>query len=398
VQGYHFAGYRLIRFSAESKEALWEIAERLIPNEEFIVDKWITLQTNAWEPPGFTRDELRAVFSSVFRSILSCMKSRELELCVAELEEVGTDLAFRGYPFQALVVSIHFLEQSYMPLLVEPLTGNAQRWFVAMDEFLHAVLAAIATSYFESNRKELLEQAEVGRIVQEGLLANIPRTALDLEIAHIYISAHEQAQLGGDFVDFLTLDNGSVAFVIGDLVGHGLEAAADSVLLRSLFRGFMRENPDIADAMTRLNRVLVSELKPSVFATAQALQYDPGGKLRLVNAGHPYPIICNDECGLLPIDGGALSILENLTYSTTDLTLEPGTVLVAYTDGLTEARRSRMELFGEERAIDEVTAARGTSARAIAEHLVDSALRHAGGKFIDDVAVLVIKRRNNGVN
>ncbi|MHB9037921.1 MAG: PP2C family protein-serine/threonine phosphatase [Armatimonadota bacterium] len=392
MEAYRLAGYRIISFSAARKKSLKEVSERLIPHAERILNDWVRMQIQAWEPPGFTQDDVREMFGGILESILTCMSNQQIELCVSELEDSGARLAVRRFPFQALVVSVHFLEQSYMPFLLEPPSKKTQEWFIAMDEFLHAVLAAIATSYFDSYRRELLEEAEVGRIVQEGLLANIPRKAVDLEIAHIYISAREKAQLGGDFLDFFALDGDGAAFVIGDLAGHGLEAAADSVMLRSLFRGFMRENGDLANAMARVNRVAESELQSGLFATSLAVKYDLSGNLGLVNAGHCHPIICDNTCRALELEGNALAIRDDSEYSLFEVNLEPDGIFVAYTDGLIEARNERLEQFGETRVLAEVSAARGASARAVAEHLIDRSLSHAGGKFSDDVAVLVLKR------
>lgn len=383
----------MIEFPEDNKEALREIAERLSPHKTNILDNWVDLQCNAWEPPGLTRKALRHIFAEMLDSILRCLGMRDIEQCMAELGDAGNRLADKQYPFEALIVSIHFLEESYLPILINPPSPRTQSWFIALDEFLHAALASIATSYFEAYRKELLDQAEVGRVVQESLLADIPKRAADLDIAHVYISARERAQLGGDFLDFFTLDGNSAAFVIGDLSGHGLEAVADSVMLRSLFRGFMRENPDLTDAMSRINRVLAAELKPGQFATALALHYYPSGKVELVSAGHPYPILGDTECRLVAANGMVLAVDEQASYSSTECELKPGGVLVAYTDGVIEARKGRGEQFGETRALEAVMEAQNASARSIVEHLVDKSLRHAGGKFADDVAVLVIKRR-----
>jgi len=386
-----FAGHRLIRFSPKTRETLSEIACRLIPHTKIILDQWISQQFESWEPPNFSREGLSKVFGDLLESILQGMRSGELEACVESLEQTGADLAGRQFPFDALVISVHFLEESYMPLMLSPPPPEPRRWLVTMDEFLHVALAAIANAYFEAYRQELLERAEVGRIVQEGLLPNIPRRIADLEVAHIYISAQEKAQLGGDFLDAFETGSGEFAFVIGDLSGHGLEAAADSVMLRSIFRGFMREQPDLARAMERLNNVLSSELTSGHFATALAISYRTDGRITFVNAGHPSPILCHNDCRLLRGHGCALAIGLPSDYRATEHKLEPGGLFVAYTDGVTEAR-SKGELFGESRVVSTVKAMRDAPARAIVEQLIDDALRHAGGKFSDDVAVIVLRR------
>lgn len=386
-----FAGYRLMEFSPVTRMTLVDVADRLIPHEKEILDGWLSRQFASWQPPGMSRSELRKVFGGMLGAILHHMRDGRLEACIDALERAGTDLASRQFPFSALVLTVHFLEETYLPLLLDPPPPDPRHWLVEMDEFLHVALAAIANAYFETYRTELLERAEVGRIVQEGLLGHVPRRVADLEAAHIYLSAREQAQLGGDFLDSFELETGSVLFVIGDLSGHGLEAAADSVMLRSLFRGFMRENPDPADAMARLNYIIRSDMAPGEFATALALVYDHHGRFRMVNAGHPYPLICDKSCGLIESHSAALAILPDATYSVEDVELAPGGVLVAYTDGLIEARGGD-DMFGENRALETVGRMRDASARAIAEQLIDDAQRYAGGKFSDDVAVLVLKR------
>lgn len=386
-----YAGYRLIEFSPETKSTLEKVAERLSPLENDILKGWLLRQFASWQPPGLGREELGEIFGGVLGSILQCMRDGNLDVCIDALEQAGAYLATRQFPFSALVITVHFLEETYIPFLLDPPSPDLRKWLLEMDEFLHVGLAAIANAYFEAYRTELLEQVEIGRIVQEGLLGHVPRRAADLEVAHVYISAKDQAQLGGDFLDSFELDCGSTLFVIGDLSGHGLEAAADSVMLRSLFRGFMRENPDPANAMARLNYIIRSDMAPGDFATALALLYDRDGKFRIVNAGHPYPVLCDGACHMVEMHGPALAILEDSDYSIESLNMAPGGVLVAFTDGLTEAR-SKDGMFGDERVLKTVARMHDASARAIAEQLIDDAQRHAGGKFSDDVALLVIKR------
>ncbi len=389
-----FAGYRIIEFSESSKQTLSEIGVILLPSYDEILDKWVARQWAAWQPPGFDTNSLRSIFGGVLSSILGGIATGEINRCMLELEIAGGKLAKAQFPFEALIFSVHFLEQSYMPVLLSSSRGKEQKWLTAMDEFLHAVIAAIATSYFNTHKKELSDRAEVGRIVQEGLLANIPRSTEDVEVAHIYLSARERAQLGGDFLDFFTIEGVGAAFIIGDLSGHGLEAASDSLMLRSLFRGFMREDPSIINAMERVNNVLDDEFDIGQFATALAVTYKLSGELDIVNAGHPFPIICKSGeekvCHIEDSDP-ALAIAKGSKYSSTSVNLEPGDVFVAFTDGILEARNLE-EVFGEERAMLSVERMRGESARAIAEHLVDDALRFSGGRFTDDVAVLVLKR------
>lgn len=387
-----FAGYRIIKFARTSKDDLRELAEILIPHEAEIVNRWVRTQFMAWSPPTFTNNELKGVFSGIFHDMLSCMHARQPERCIRNFERTGAELASKNFPYEALIISLHFLEESYMPLLLQLPSKKAMEWLVEMDEFLHAALAAIATSYFQHYRGELLEKAEVGRLVQEGLLAKVPKEVIDLEVAHIYISATVQAQVGGDLVDLFTINSQEAAFIIGDLSGHGLEGATDAAMIRYQFRGFIRENPDLAAAMVRLNRVLKDELEAGHFATVLTGIYGEAGQLRLVSAGHPTPILCGKSCHFLEPDGIALAVNEDATYSVNEVELKPGEIFIAYTDGLTEARGTE-GLFGEDRLLNAVRQVRNAPAGAIVDHLRDEAIRFASGNLTDDVAILVLKRQ-----
>jgi hypothetical protein len=391
LHSYDFAGYRILSFPEDSKDNLQEISRVLIPHVNKVVDDWIDLQYKAWIPHGFEKEELRRIFADMFLGILNRLKEREPEVCVDELELIGADLANRNFHYEALLISIHFLEESFLPYLIKHESKNKTEWLVCIDEFFHVALAAIATSYFEVYRKRLLEDVETGLIVQKSLLPTIPNSILDLDVRHIYEPALKKGKVGGDVIDVFLIDNDGVAFIVGDLSGHGTEAAAESVMLRSLFRNYMREGLSLSDAIARLNKALIRELEDEKFATALAGIYDGHGLIQMVNAGHPKPIIYTTDCREVEIDGMALAIDENAEYSVTSVELPVGGVFVAYTDGLTEARRNG-EFFGDKRVTDIVRQMKGSSARAITDKLSDEVVRYSAGILSDDVAVLVLRR------
>jgi len=194
VEQYRFAGYRVIEFPSASKAALKEIAERLIPYEAEIVERWVGMQFSAWQPPGLGPEQLRQLFGGLLRNILGCMDSCNLEDCIVDLEEAGAGLARSDFPYEALIISLHFLEESYMPFLLSPRSERTQEWLIRMDEFLHIGIAALATSYFQFYRDQLLADAEVGRIVQEALFPHPPRRIGDLELGFAYAFASERAR------------------------------------------------------------------------------------------------------------------------------------------------------------------------------------------------------------
>ena len=389
---YRFAAYRLLEFPEGSRKALREISEILLPHRDEIVEKWVQLQCDTWEPPGLCRDELRALFEGLFEGMLLSMSTGQLEHGIDDLEHVGTDLARRNFPYEALVISLHFLEESYMPFLLASPGERTREWLISIDEFLHVAFAAMATSYFEFQRSELLEEVEVGRIVQAGMLSKIPKQLLDIQVGYTYASATERARVGGDFLDAFMLDGDRAAFIVGDISGHGMEAASEAVMIRSLFRGFMRDRGDLSDAMKRLNHVLMPEFDFEHFATALAGTYDSAGMVRCVSAGHPCPIVCPESDEPMSLGDAPLAVSSAPGYAQTEIQFPPSSLLIAYTDGLSEARRDG-DLFGEERIVEAVREVRDAPPRAVAEHLLDKAVHHADGRLQDDIAILVLKRR-----
>ncbi len=395
MEDYRFAGFRILEFSGGSRESLQEIAERLLPYEQEVLETWLAQQIRAWQPPGFTREALHETFGDLLHVLLTRLRAGQAEKCLDDLSEMGVTLASKEFPYEALIMSFHFLEESYMSRLLFPRSEKITEWLVSMDEFLHAALASLATSYFQEYRRELLAQAEIGRIVQEQMLAHIPRQVADLEVGQAYHSAKEGAQVGGDLFDLMPLDAKAAAFIVADVSGKGLEAASDSVMMRALFRSFLHENRELGEVMERMNRALTAEFDDGDFATAQAGLYSSSGRLRLSTAGHPPPVICDSSgaCHFVDTAGMALGIKVGPDWLVDEIQLEPGALFVAYTDGLLEARGPE-DFFGEERILATIEQVREAPARAVADHLLDAAMRHAGGKLSDDVAILVLKRKS----
>jgi serine phosphatase RsbU (regulator of sigma subunit) len=391
LEQFRFAGYRVIEFPEQTRRTLKEVAERLLPHEDEIVRGWVDAQFTAWQPPGQTREQLEIVFADLFSGMLNCMALGRLEDAVDHLEDAGSDFAVNQFPFEALMISLHFLEESYLPFLLNPPSDNTLDYLIRMDEFLHVGIAAMATCYFIYNRKQLIADADVGRIVQEALLPHIPEYIAGLDMGYVYASASENALLGGDFLDVFRFNGGKVGFVVGDVSGHGLEAAFGSNTISSLFRGFLRAGDDLVSTVERLNRILPEELESSQFATLVAGTCEGPGRFTIVNAGGPPVILCSGDCCVVKGTNPLLAVFPYVDYTVAELELPENGALIAYTDGLSEARVGG-DLFGLEGIISALLDVQDAPAQAIAEHLKDRALHHARGKLSDDMAILVLKR------
>src|SRR5690242_10646168 len=199
--------------------------------------------------------------------------------------------------------------------------------------------------------------------------------------------------VGGDVYDFLELADGKLAVVLGDVTGHGIDAAADMAMAKFVFRSLAREHPEPADFLAAANEVVVGEIAAGKFITLLYLTVDPeSGELACASAGHPPPRVVRPGAAPQEIEVGglALGIERAQLYEPARFQVDPDDVVVLYTDGLPEARREG-ELYGESRLDAALVANAELPAQGIAEALVQDC-RAFAGELGDDLAVVVLKR------
>lgn len=249
---------------------------------------------------------------------------------------------------------------------------------------------------YEQTKNSLERERYIAITLQQSLFPGEIPEINGAEVGAYYAPMHEGNSLvGGDFYDFTLLADGKVAIFIGDVSGKGIEAAATTAMVKYAIRSFMYKNPTPSSVLTHANNVVSMQLKASSFVTICYALYDPEtGKLSLANAGHPYPLYCPAEdelCSLIETGNPAFGLVSNYAYDQIERTLEKGDILALYTDGLIEARFGR-EFYGIERAMSSVDASRGLAAQGIAAQLVRDCEKFSNGNFMDDVAILVLKR------
>jgi sigma-B regulation protein RsbU (phosphoserine phosphatase) len=193
--------------------------------------------------------------------------------------------------------------------------------------------------------------------------------------------------------DFLRLADGRLAVVLGDVTGHGIDAAADMAMAKFVFRSLAREHSDPADFLASANEIVLGEIGEGKFITMLYLTVDGReGELVCASAGHPPPRVVRSGGSPVPLGvrGLALGIAEAQEYAAERVWLEPRDAVVLFTDGLLEARRDG-ELYGEERLDAALAANAALPAEQLAQALVEDC-RAYGGELADDCAVVVVKR------
>jgi len=234
-------------------------------------------------------------------------------------------------------------------------------------------------------------------IVQKMLPAEIPH-AEGYDLHCVY---RPTESVGGDFYDAFALAGGELAFVIGDVSGHGLEAALIMTMVKKSLNLHAQHHRSPAQVLRRTNLDINADLDARTFVTATYAVLDPrSGSLVFARAGHNKPILYNPRRNppVRHIDSKGMALgmyqggLFDKLIQETELRLGPGDVFVLYTDGLTEARNPAGEPYGLERLEAAIARTHGDlGSHALADRLLEDARCFtAAAAQDDDIAILCL--------
>ncbi|GHD33595.1 transcription antitermination regulator [Streptomyces galbus] len=216
---------------------------------------------------------------------------------------------------------------------------------------------------------------------------NTPLEVPGLQVAVRYRPAEEEQLVGGDWYDAVRLPSGLVMLCVGDVAGHGIEAATSMVVLRNALRGLAVTGAGPGQLLSWLN-IVAHHLTGAVTATAVCGLYDPGrGTLRWARAGHLPPVLVNGEAAVpLPlVKGLLLGAVPETRYEEGELSLAAGDTLLMYTDGLIERR---------DRSVEESLSHLLSTARTVPPTLdqqLDRLLVHSRSDTDDDTCIVGIR-------
>ncbi len=246
------------------------------------------------------------------------------------------------------------------------------------------------------NARLYSERDHVARALQSSLLPPSLPAIPGVRIAARYRAAGEGNEVGGDFYDVFQLQRRSWVLAIGDVSGKGPEAAAIAGLARHTLRAVALEGRTPRRLLTALHEALVRGGEShGQFCTVCCALLQPrehGARLTVACGGHPPPLVrkANGETSAIDCTGGMLGLSRTVTLRQRVLDLDPGDIVVLYTDGITEAHERNAELFGEERLMDVVSRTR-SGAEAVADAIVRAVTDHGPAEPRDDLAVLVLE-------
>jgi serine phosphatase RsbU (regulator of sigma subunit)/anti-sigma regulatory factor (Ser/Thr protein kinase) len=274
--------------------------------------------------------------------------------------------------------------------------------FSTRDERLLVAMVAQAAISIENSRlnaqelrQRLMEQElETARAIQSSFLPQRTPQISGWEIAAYWRPMREVA---GDFYDFYTLPDGRLAVVIADVSGKGVPAALFMALSVTVLRFAMGLELSPADVMGRANESILAGQRSRMFVTAFIAYLSPAtGETHFACGGHNPALIYRADrhlCEFCSALGVAMGVFDTAAFEEETITLDPGDILVLYTDGITEVINEMDEEFGEDRLAAVVIESARFSAQTIADRIVLAAVNFAGedGDF-DDKTLVVIKR------
>ena len=255
-------------------------------------------------------------------------------------------------------------------------------------------LEAAQAELFVSELQRLRVRRNVDAL-QDVMLPHELPVVPGFELDAAYTPASEDLAVGGDWYDAYLLDTDHLAFAVGDVSGHGVEAAALMAQLRNAKRAFVSEDPSPAEVMGRLNRFLC-RLDHQHYATVVFGVLDlADGRCRWASAGHPAPAVFGPHRPAELLDGTdrhgpLLGLRATATYPEVQRGLQAGEGLLLYTDGLVERRGEHIDdgLSALVAALDDLAA---QPTPHLCDRLMDAVAGGHEGR--DDVCQLLIRRQ-----
>ncbi len=283
-----------------------------------------------------------------------------------------------------------------MTALAVAMADTPRRWTPNEIRLVEAI-ASQTQAALEATRLRQRDH-RIATALQDALQPPVPDDIPRLRVAAYTRPALDEAAIGGDFFDVFALDKELYALVIGDVSGKGLAAAAQLAAVRNMLRGVLFQYRDAAEAVTSLNTVMTAHDLLAGFVTLFVGLYDAHtGQITFASCGHEPGLVHRGGLGLverLMPTGPPVGISESVDYEARTVTLLAGDLLFLYTDGLSEAGPTRLELLGTEgltrllvSQADQLDVQRG------AMQIVSDAHAYAQGVFRDDVCVLLLRRQ-----
>jgi sigma-B regulation protein RsbU (phosphoserine phosphatase) len=263
------------------------------------------------------------------------------------------------------------------------------------------IMTQVAVAIHNSRLVQVLQEAgrarqqmEIAARIQQSLLPKHPPQLPGIALAGQCLPA---ANVGGDYYDFLTDDDGRLILLVADASGHSVGSALMMAMARSILRYEISLGKALDKVLANTNTAMLNDLiEAEMFITLFCARYDPSTReLTFVNGGHNPPLLQRATGGKtieLNSEGTILGLLDDVTYEEQSTTLDSGDILVLYTDGVVEARNPAGELFGEEKLQNLLSKHHSLSPDELKDKIYKAICQHTKDtEQQDDITLLILK-------
>jgi len=242
------------------------------------------------------------------------------------------------------------------------------------------------------DRERIDQELKVAQLIQQQFL---PEDLPDLPTWHVAAFYRPARTIGGDFYDFISMPDGRVMVVVGDVTDKGVPAALVMASTHALLRETGSRLASPGEVLARVNNLLCDDIPAHMFVTCLVLVIDSAtGRVDFANAGHnlPYVRATDGTVRELRATGMPLGLMPGLAYDESTAVIAPGEQVLLYSDGLTEQHDASGEMFGFGRTADVV--AKATSADELADLCVSELARFTGPDVEqeDDITMVALER------
>jgi serine phosphatase RsbU (regulator of sigma subunit) len=237
--------------------------------------------------------------------------------------------------------------------------------------------------------------AHIARTLQRSLLPPVLPAAEGLDLGSVFHPSRDGREVSGDFYDVFPVGRGDLVLALGDVCGKGPEAAAITAIARHTIRAVAQDLRHPAHILRRLNETMLGHDLDERFCSvvvARVTRIPDGVRLSVCCAGHlqPFVVRAHGDVERVGLPGSLLGLFPDVRLMEETVQLRRGDMIVAFTDGVTEARNEEEE-FGEDRTEKVLAGCAGLSATETVGTLLDEVLRFGEGPSRDDIAIVALR-------